>query len=94
MIVGDMIARPGETDEEGRERESLITMFSPGTSISSWWVTVLTGTEDTDNIFLPSVFVSRASYLLLRDVLARHQESHRGSAGPWIDLGEGEQEGG
>lgn len=42
MIVGDMIGRPGETDEEGRERESLITMFSPGTSPLSPWVTVLT----------------------------------------------------
>ena len=30
VVVGDMIGRPGETDEEGRERESLITMFSPG----------------------------------------------------------------
>jgi hypothetical protein len=32
VIVGDMISHPGETEEEGRERESLITMFSPGTS--------------------------------------------------------------
>jgi hypothetical protein len=30
VIVGDGMARPGETEEEGRERESLITMFSPG----------------------------------------------------------------
>lgn len=30
VIVGDTLARIGETDEEGRERESLITMFSPG----------------------------------------------------------------
>jgi hypothetical protein len=50
--------------------------------------------EDTENIFIPSVFVSRASYLLLRDVLVRHKESHRDGSGPWIDLGEGEQEGG
>jgi len=32
--VGDMISHLGETEEEGRERESLITMFSPGTSAS------------------------------------------------------------
>jgi len=31
VIVGDMISHLGETEEEGRERESLITMFSPGT---------------------------------------------------------------
>lgn len=34
VIVGDTTQRPGETDEEGRERESLITMFSPGTHTS------------------------------------------------------------
>jgi hypothetical protein len=34
VIVGDMISHLGETEEEGRERESLITMFSPGTSTS------------------------------------------------------------
>jgi hypothetical protein len=31
VIVGDMISHIGETEEEGREREALITMFSPGT---------------------------------------------------------------
>jgi hypothetical protein len=30
VIVGDSVAHPGETDEEGRARENLITMFSPG----------------------------------------------------------------
>ena len=30
VIVGDMKVREGETDEEGRTREGLITMFSPG----------------------------------------------------------------
>lgn len=34
VIVGDMISHPGETEEEGREREALITMFSPGTFVS------------------------------------------------------------
>lgn len=50
--------------------------------------------EDTDNIFIPSVFVSRASYLLLQDVLARGHEHGGDGRGPWVDLGEGEQEGG
>ena len=95
MIVGDTVQRPGETDEEGRERESLITMFSPGTLLcASTKMRLLIMTEDTENIFIPSVFVSRASYLLLRDVLARQAENHPGSSGLWIDLGEGEQEGG
>ena len=30
VIVGDGVARLEETEEEGRERENLITMFSPG----------------------------------------------------------------
>jgi hypothetical protein len=30
VIVGDGVARLGESDEEGRTRDSLITMFSPG----------------------------------------------------------------
>ena len=30
VIVGDGSLRDGETDEEGRRRENLITMFSPG----------------------------------------------------------------
>lgn len=95
VIVGDTVQRPGETDEEGRERESLITMFSPGTLLcASTKMRLLIMTEDTENIFIPSVFVSRASYLLLRDVLARQAENHPGSSGLWIDLGEGEQEGG
>jgi hypothetical protein len=32
VVVGDMKLREGETDEEGRERVGLITMFSPGES--------------------------------------------------------------
>ena len=31
VVVGDTIAREGESEEEGRERRGLITMFSPGT---------------------------------------------------------------
>lgn len=30
VVVGDSVAHAGETDEEGRTRENLITMFSPG----------------------------------------------------------------
>lgn len=93
VIVGDMISHLGETEEEGRERESLITMFSPGTfPLLSW--SLLMGLEDTDNIFIPSVFVSRASYLLLRDMLARGNDSGRAEAGLWIELGRGEQDSG
>jgi hypothetical protein len=32
VIVGDGPERPGESDAEGRQRETLITMFSPGGS--------------------------------------------------------------
>ena len=52
VVVGDGVLRENESDEEGRKRENLITMFSP---------------EDTDGIVIPSVFVSRASFLALRD---------------------------
>jgi hypothetical protein len=38
VIVGDMISHLGETEEEGRERESLITMFSPGSFPLEWHV--------------------------------------------------------
>ncbi|WVR07915.1 hypothetical protein IAU60_004958 [Kwoniella sp. DSM 27419] len=78
VIVGDGIARKGETDEEGRRRESLITMFSP---------------EDTDSISIPSVFISRASYIFLRDLLADRTDSHRSAGnGLWVDLSEGSDE--
>lgn len=54
VVVGDKKLRQDETDEEGRQRENLLTMFSPA---------------DTSDVIIPSVFVSRASYLLLRDLL-------------------------
>ncbi|KAK8849802.1 hypothetical protein IAR55_005138 [Kwoniella newhampshirensis] len=80
VIVGDGQARVGESEEEGKRRESLITMFSP---------------EDTDEIFIPSVFVSRASYLFLRDLLANGTDSGRPEGpGIWIDIGQGSDEGG
>ncbi|WWC95673.1 hypothetical protein V866_002538 [Kwoniella sp. B9012] len=80
VIVGDSVQHPGETDEEGRKRESLITMFSP---------------EDTDSIFIPSVFVSRASYLALRDLLANGTSSGKQEReGLWVDLSQGSDESG
>ncbi|OCF39663.1 hypothetical protein I317_06518 [Kwoniella heveanensis CBS 569] len=78
VVVGDSVARRGESDEEGRRRESLITMFSP---------------EDTDTISIPSVFISRASFLLLRDLLNNQTDSGRADGpGLWIDLSEGSDE--
>ncbi|WWC73851.1 uncharacterized protein I206_107823 [Kwoniella pini CBS 10737] len=80
VIVGDTISHRGETDEEGRKREGLITMFSP---------------EDTDTIFIPSVFVSRASYLILRDLLLNHTSSGmQEREGLWVDLSQGSDESG
>jgi hypothetical protein len=76
VIVGDSVAHPGETDEEGRARENLITMFSP---------------EDTSGIIIPSVFVSRASYLILRDLLANH--TVKGKPGIRIEVGEASDDG-
>ncbi|KAL1412577.1 hypothetical protein Q8F55_000324 [Vanrija albida] len=76
VIVGDSRARADETDEEGRSRENLITMFSP---------------EDTTGIIIPSVFVSRASYLTLRDLLANH--TVHGHPGLHVELGEATDDG-
>ncbi|WVO15016.1 hypothetical protein L204_102659 [Cryptococcus depauperatus] len=79
VVVGDNAARVGETEDEGRRREGLITMFSP---------------EDTDDVFIPSVFVSRASFLLLRDLLANHTDSRYGEdKGLWVDVSESTDEG-
>lgn len=71
VVVGDGVARAGETDEDGRKRENLITMYSP---------------EDTTNIIIPSVFVSRASYLALRDMLNNHTELR-------VEVGEADDDG-
>ncbi|ORY34630.1 hypothetical protein BCR39DRAFT_513675 [Naematelia encephala] len=80
VIVGDMKAREGETREEGLRRGGLITMFHP---------------DDTDSIFIPSVFVSRASYLELLGLFANHTDSGRTEGkGLWVELGEGADEGG
>ncbi|EIW71441.1 hypothetical protein TREMEDRAFT_73304 [Tremella mesenterica DSM 1558] len=79
VVVGDSVARLGETDEEGRMRENLITMFSP---------------EDTMGIYIPSVFVSRASFLLFRDLLSNGTNSGRSEGkGLWIEISEGSDEG-
>ncbi|WWC66042.1 uncharacterized protein I303_108664 [Kwoniella dejecticola CBS 10117] len=80
VIVGDTISHRGESDQEGRKREGLITMFSP---------------EDTETIFIPSVFVSRASYLALKDLLANHTSSGmQEREGLWVDLSQGSDESG
>ena len=51
--------------------------------------------EDTDSIYIPSVFVSRVSYLGLRDLLANHTDSGRPERdGLWIEISEGMDEGG
>lgn len=76
VVVGDGVARAGETDEEGRRRENLITMFSP---------------EDTSGVIIPSVFVSRASYLALRDLLANHTID--GRPGLRVEVGEAADDG-
>ncbi|KAI9638764.1 uncharacterized protein MKK02DRAFT_11795, partial [Dioszegia hungarica] len=74
VIVGDR-ADEGESVEEGKKRTGgLITMFSP---------------EDTDNIHIPSVFVSRAAYLQLLDVL---DSASGDQEGVWIDIGDGADE--
>jgi hypothetical protein len=78
VVVGDKKLRDGETDEEGRHRESLLTMFSP---------------EDTSGISIPSVFVSRASYLLLRDLLRNQTVTVGERHGVKIDIGPAEDDG-
>ena len=51
--------------------------------------------EDTDSIFIPSVFVSRASYLGLMDMLGNGTDTGRPEGeGLWVDLSEGSDEGG
>ncbi|GFZ49794.1 hypothetical protein JCM24511_07197 [Saitozyma sp. JCM 24511] len=80
VVVGDGAARIGETDAEGLKREGLITMFSP---------------DDTEEIFIPSVFVSRASFLVLRDMIANGTSSgHSEGPGLWVELSQGSDEGG
>lgn len=51
-------------------------------------------TKETEGIFIPSVFVSRASFLLLRDLLANETSTGREQAGLWIEMSEGSDEGG
>jgi hypothetical protein len=49
--------------------------------------------EDTEAIFIPSVFVSRASYLDLRDMLSNGTVSEGYGGGLWVHLGQGADEG-
>lgn len=52
-------------------------------------------TEDTMGIFIPSVFVSRSSFLLFRDLLGNGTDSRRPDGrGLWIEISEGQDEAG
>lgn len=48
-------------------------------------------TEDTTGIIIPSVFVSRASYLILRDLLSNH--TVKGKPGLKVEIGEASDDG-
>ena len=49
--------------------------------------------KDTDSIFIPSVYIARASFLALRDMLESRIITGD-SEGLWIEIGEAEDEGG
>ncbi|CED84239.1 Predicted E3 ubiquitin ligase [Phaffia rhodozyma] len=59
VLVGDAPAYPSEPDSVGRERTSLLTMYSP---------------EDTSDLYIPAVFISRSTYLSLLDELRAKTE--------------------
>jgi hypothetical protein len=51
--------------------------------------------DDTEEIYIPSVFVSRASFLILRDKIANGTSSgHSEGPGLWVELSQGSDEGG
>jgi hypothetical protein len=51
--------------------------------------------DDTEEIYIPSVFVSRASFLILRDMIANGTSSgHSEGPGLWVELSQGSDEGG
>lgn len=50
-----------EDEEEARRRDGLLTMYSP---------------EDTSDIYIPSTFISRASYLEIWDLMQNHNFSN------------------
>lgn len=111
VVVGDGAARIGETDAEGLKREGLITMFSPGEwrvtpsrygpashrpcKEAQRCPLADHESDDTEEIFIPSVFVSRASFLVLRDMIANGTSSgHSEGPGLWVELSQGSDEGG
>lgn len=64
----------------------------PPLSCSSSSSSLLTNTtEDTTGIIIPSVFVSRASYLTLRDLLVNH--TVKGEPGLRVEIGEASDDG-
>lgn len=56
------------------------------------WLLILL-IDDTDSLYIPAVFVSRASYLGLRDLLANQTDSKNPGQGLYIDITEGSDEG-
>ncbi|GHJ83688.1 hypothetical protein NliqN6_0090 [Naganishia liquefaciens] len=54
VLVADDTASDEETEEQGRTRFGLLTMYSP---------------DDTNDIHVPSSFISRASFLVIRDLM-------------------------
>ncbi|KAJ9124644.1 hypothetical protein QFC24_003011 [Naganishia onofrii] len=65
-IIADDTATPSETDEQGRTRTGLITMYSP---------------DDTTDVRVGSTFVSRAGGLVVRDLMDRERERAGAGAG-------------
>ncbi|KAJ9093944.1 hypothetical protein QFC20_007030 [Naganishia adeliensis] len=65
VLVADDTASMEETDEQGRTRFGLLTMYSPGTSCRLF----AASSDDTSDIHIPSSFISRASYLVIRDLM-------------------------
>lgn len=72
VLVADDTASMDETDEQGRTRFGLLTMYSPGSSsfaFLEFHFDAECGVDDTSDIHIPSSFISRASYLVIRDLM-------------------------
>lgn len=71
------VPQEDEDEDEARQRDVLLTMYSPG---EHRWQTVfdrahrvlLRVSDDTSDIHIPSTFISRASYLTIRDLMQNH----------------------
>jgi hypothetical protein len=84
LIVGDDVEYPGETDEDGRKRTTLLTMYAPtagafaSPSFSPAYrartdplLYARTTAGDPSSYNIPAIFVSRSTYLTLRDELVK-----------------------